>query len=97
MQMTFAKVLHRFDAVAFVETIAEGAASRMPFLMHLLAEAPPSLFPRVVAVMAGAEILHFGLGLVVFVDREILPYADTDFAHETSLSSTGGISGVLLM
>jgi hypothetical protein len=65
--------------------------------MHLMAEAPPSLFPRVMAVMAAAEILDIGLRLAVFVDREIFPNADTNFAHETSVIRTGVISGPLLM
>jgi hypothetical protein len=65
--------------------------------MHLMAETLPSLFPPMVAVVAGAEILHVGLGLVVFVDREVFPNADTDFAHEISLLEAGAISGVLLM
>jgi hypothetical protein len=97
MQMALAEFMDRFDAFAFVETIPESATPGVPFLMHLVAETPPSFFPRIMAVMAGAEILHFGLGLVVFVDREVFPDADTDFAHETSLSNTGVISGVLLM
>jgi hypothetical protein len=95
--MTLAKFMDRFDAFALVEAIPESATTGVPFLMHLMAKALPSFFPRVMAVMAGAEVFHFGLGLVVFVDREVFPNADTDFAHETSLIRTGGISGVFMM
>jgi hypothetical protein len=92
VQMMLAERAHCLNGFAVMETVAEGAPAGMPFLMHLMTELAPRFFVGALAVMAMTavtEILCFRLGLVVFVDREIFPNADTEFAHENSCVDYG--------
>jgi hypothetical protein len=83
MQVMFAEFADRLHPFAIIASVTKRTPAGMPFLVHLMAETPPGLAPGI-AITTVAEVFHLRLGLVVFIDREILPNADTNFAHEIS-------------
>jgi hypothetical protein len=88
VQMPVAEVVDCLHPIALAQTIAPSATAGVPFLMHLMAKLPPRVTPRLVATVTSAEVFDVRLGFrfraVFFVDREIFPDADTDFAHRAS-------------
>jgi len=92
VQMPVAEVVDCLHPIALAQTIAPSATAGVPFLMHLMAKLPPRVTPRLVATVTSAEVFDFGsgfrFGAIFFVDREIFPDADADFAHRASTIGT---------